>query len=272
MTNRAPLKEFIFRSALRKALKNPCGRIIPRSGEEGEGVNCFVVYVNSNGGKPYLLIDALVGDLVRCRKWDGKSFSTEEETRLQNLLNGEVEIIHYVGLYKMPYRTAWDFVWRQYTGVDRIRVGVYWGWRVSTQFLFNRRNLRSEKLLRILRLLVLRRLSGDVEGVTTYDVMTELYSTRWWDHPASKARKAGIEFQLEALVSSGDLEKLKNGISYKAAPKALRTLEEIDEQERRHTEASRLQIWLVILTLIMALAAVAQTGTIRLPTLIDWTK
>jgi hypothetical protein len=98
--------------------------------------------------------------------------------------------------------------------------------------------------------------------------MTELYSIRWIDHPAGESRDAEVEFQLESLVGSGEIAK--DGITYRAVPKSLVTLEQIDEQDRRHREASRLQIWIVVLTFILALAAIVQTGLVRLPTIFDF--
>ena len=94
--------------------------------------------------------------------------------------------------------------------------------------------------------------------MTSWDIMTELYSSRWSGHPANKSRQSEIEFQLDSLLHSGDLEG--DRITYKATPKSMVTLDQADEQDRRHREASRLQRWIVYLTFVIAVAALQQAG------------
>jgi hypothetical protein len=250
------LKERLLRRALSQVLKRPCPDRVPRSGEEGQGINCFTAYVYAYDGEPYLVVDSLHDDFIRGRRWDGKSFSLEADERVRNLLDKEVGIIHYYGLDKIEFTGAWDFLWHHYTGSFYIQIGARRTWQSVSHFVFNKRSLPSQRRLRILRLLISSHLSGKTDGLTTSDIKTEIYSTRWVDLPTPGSRKAELEFQLDSLLASGELEKV--GSSYRATPKSLVTLDQIDEQERRHREALRLQLWIVILTFIIALAAMVQ--------------
>jgi hypothetical protein len=270
----AHLRQRIIRSVLRRVLSRRCSHEIPRSGREGERVNCFVARTQRNG-EPYLLLDSLDGDVVKCRRWHDGSFSVELEENVSSLVNAELFIYHYYGLDRITFVGAWDFLWHRYTGLAYIRIAARRAWHAAAQFLFNRRSLQSQQRLHILRLLVRARLAGgrigplvEERGLSYFDVMTELYSSRWIYHPDKDSRSAEVDFLLESLVASKDA--LKDGITYKATPQSIVTLEQTDEEDRRHREANRLQRWIVILTLIIALGAIVQSGLIRLPTLLDF--
>lgn len=136
---RAGLKERLFRSTLRRVLPRPCPDLVPLSGDEGARVNCFVTYVIAYDGRPYLLLDSLVGEFVKCRRWDGKSFSIEMHERVRNLVDKNLNIVHHDGLEKTVFTGAWDFLWQRYTAFFSIRVGVRRGWQAGFQFLVNLR-------------------------------------------------------------------------------------------------------------------------------------
>ena len=131
-------------------------------------MNCFVVYVNTSSGERYLRVDSLDADVVKCRQWDGesKSFSIEMEQPLRNLIDAKVGIIHHYGLTKIEFTGAWDFCWNRYTAFVYMQIGVNRAWQTVLQFFFNRRTLRSQRRLDILRLLVSRRLSKMTLGTS----------------------------------------------------------------------------------------------------------
>ncbi len=261
----ANLKQRMIRSVLRRVFARRCLSTIPRSGREGEKINCFTAFVDKNG-KPQLLLDSLDGDLVKCRRWDGNAFSIETDEPISTLVGSELRISHYYGLDTIQFKGVGDFLWHRFLGLIYFRIHLRRAWQAASQFLFNRRSLRSHQRLRILRVLVSSRLAGNQDGLTYFDVMTELYSFRWRLHPAQESRSAEVELQLESLVASGDLVKLE--IAYSATPNSLITLERTDEEDRRHREAFRLQLVIVSLTAIIALAALVQAGLLRLPTVL----
>jgi hypothetical protein len=243
----------------------------PPPGPEAEQANCLAARVDKNG-EPYLLLDSLEGDTVKSRRWDGKSFSIETEDRIDSLVDAQLVIYHYYGLDTIEFNGLWEFLRNRYTAAIYIKIAICRTWQAAAQFLFNRRSLRSQQRLRILRILVSACVPANIlespKGLTSFDIMTKLYSIRWERHPDSETRWAEVEFQLESLIALGDVEK--SGGTYRATPKSLVTLEHTEEQDRRHREASRLQLWIVLLTLILALAAIVQTGLIKLPTVFDF--
>jgi len=72
---------------------------------------------------------------------------------------------------------------------------------------------------------------------------------------------------LDSLVDSGELEKVNNEYVVKGA--AISTIEKYEEDERRHTEAVKLQRKMFWLTVVAVIFAMIQTGVIKLPTLVD---
>lgn len=149
----ARLKEYFFNRALHQVFKRRCSlqSLIPRSGEAGEKVNCYLAYVHAKDGKPYLLLDSLNGDVIQCRQWDGKSFSVETNKALFSLIDTDLHIYHYYGLDTITFTGAWDFLWHRHTGLVYLWVWAHRAWNASAQFTFNRRSLRSQQRLRILR-------------------------------------------------------------------------------------------------------------------------
>jgi len=263
----AHLRQYMLRSALLRVFARRCPMTIPRTGEEAERINCLVAYVDKDRA-PYLLLDSLDGEIVKCRRWDGNAFSIQTDEPISRLVGSELRIFHYYGLDTIRFTGLGHFLRHRFLGLIYVSIHFRRAWHAASQFLFNKRSLRSHQRLRILRMLVSHRLAGNQDGLTYFDVMTELYSFRWTAHPAHEARSAEVELQLDSLVVSGDLEK--HEITYRATPNSLITLERTDEEERRHREASALQLVIVLLTLIIAFAALVQAGLIKLPTLFSF--
>jgi hypothetical protein len=97
--------------------------------------------------------------------------------------------------------------------------------------------------------------------------MAKLYTMRLFLHPSWEVQERKVELYLDALVHSGELRKVNN--EYVVNGAALITLETYEEEERRHTEAVKLQARMFWLALIAALFAFVQTGLVKLPTVVD---
>ena len=77
-----------------------------------------------------------------------------------------------------------------------------------------------------------------------------------------------LEVYLESLVSSGEL-KYEN-MGYVLTDKAISTLENYEEEERRHIATVKVQRALVWLTIMIVLIGLIQAGLIKIPPLIDF--
>ncbi|SKB27923.1 hypothetical protein [Luteibacter sp. 22Crub2.1] len=60
---------------------------------------------------------------------------------------------------------------------------------------------------------------------------------------------------LESLVATKDLEREKDGLRYTVQPQIIHTLEQLDIDQQRHRSATRIQVFLIIVAFISAVAA-----------------
>lgn len=104
----------------------------------------------------------------------------------------------------------------------------------------------------------------------TLDLMSVKYGYRWAGHPGWEAHHHLLEQHLVLLAQSGELEK--HGHKYKPTGLALKTLEESEDEDRKHSANLRVQLLLAVLTFVSAVMAAAQAGLVKLPVLIDLTK
>jgi len=71
-----------------------------------------------------------------------------------------------------------------------------------------------------------------------------------------------------AAVRSEELTKVNN--QYVVTGKAINTIEKYTREQRKHNEVVRLQCVMVVLTLVLVLVSIVQSGLIKLPTFWDW--
>jgi hypothetical protein len=91
--------------------------------------------------------------------------------------------------------------------------------------------------------------------VHSTSLSTLLYTQKWIFHP-DKTRQVGYnELLLSSLEKSGDLEKTKDG--FKLLPKALLTISQYEEDQKKHREnvaQSKAMKWLTLALIIVGLA------------------
>ena len=122
----------------------------------------------------------------------------------------------------------------------------------------------------LLRFMMEDQLDRTHAGITALDLMTKIYSMRLFLHPSLEVQERKVDLYLDSLVSSGELNKINN--EYVVTGKALSTIEKYEEEERRHAESVKIQRKIFWLTIIAVIFAIVQSGVIKLPTLIDFTK
>lgn len=252
-------REVILRWAIKKTLKRRCPERIPRSGEEGKAVNCFTVHLRNPDASKEITVDSLDGDQLEGRAWSGKSFDTPITLSISAALEYEVQIEHFYGLEGVTFKNLSDFLLHQLTRLIYLRIHTHRSLDAIAQFAFNRRSLGSKKRFEILQYLLSQRQSGNDRDWGPFVILNNLYSKRWMRHPDWRERLKAVTFVLDSLVASGDVEKV--GTGYRATTKAATTMESVEEVDRRHREISRLQLWVLVFTAVLAAAAVIQAIT-----------
>lgn len=253
---------------LNRVLSRACPSTVHRSGTEGEQVNCFTT-TYSDTDDPYMVLLSRTGDHVSGLEFDGQNYKTPKTISLDAINPKRLAVTHFYGLDEVVYRGARD-----------VAMGLVLGWpygkihlhRISgrlRQRLFNTRSLPIRQRLDILRD-VLAASEGRTDGVSALDLMSHRHGYRWAGHPNWKAHHDALEFHLELLSDSGELRKSHDG--YRPTGLALKTLEESEEQDRKHSANIRVQVLLALLAVVTSAAAVVQAGLVKLPPLVDWTE
>lgn len=248
-------------------LSRPCGSRIPRSGGKGAAVNCFVTAIDK-GDDPYLIVQSLSNGQLGCIEWDGSTYTTAVEHPLASFRPRDFRITHYYGLSEVAYDGLMDFLVNRATAWPYIKIHIVGAFTHLDQYLFNKKKLVSKARNDLLKLLVDEALAGRTEH-ESLDLMTALYSIKWYSHPEGGAVHERLEFYLDSLAETGELKKI--GHKYVVTGHALRAIEEYEEQERKHTENVKMQWRTFWLALAVAALTVVQAGIIRLPVLLDLT-
>lgn len=125
------------------------------------------------------------------------------------------------------------------------------------QGAFNRRTLIRADRLELLRYLVEESIQNPGKHFDPIFLGMQRHTTRWFYHPQRREHQAYLNLVLESLCETGDLQK-KDG-TFKVAPKALATLSQYENDERKHQDdmkTSRTGHWISGAILIVGLLAI----------------
>lgn len=254
---------------LPKLISRSCSSSIPRSGEEGEKVNCYVVALDREDSPFFVAID-YKDQILKGLKWNGHSYADDYSLGLPELENGKLRVTHYYGLSEIRYDNIYDIVWHHLTKLIYLKINLYRHIDLAHQYFFNKQKLVTKKRMELLLFMMNDQLDRTHNGIDIFDLMTKLYSINWISHPSGDQQQRKLELYLDSLVSSGELRKINN--EYVVSGEAICTIERYEEEERRHSEAVKHQRNMVWLTCILVLVAIVQSGLIKLPTLLDLSK
>lgn len=262
------LDRLLLAHFLPKLLGRACPATVCRSGAEGMRVNCFNTTIREGDEPTYVLLKCRGSD-VEALKYDGQRYATPTTIALESIDPSRVQVTHFYGLDEVRYdgiRNVALGLWvrRPYAQLHLRRLGD-----AIAQQLFNRRTLEVRRRLDVLRDVVGATIGG-ADSIDALDLMSARYGARWAGHPGWEAHHRLLERHLDLLVQSGELEKCGHG--YSPTGFALKTLDESEDEDRKHSANLRVQLLLAVLTLVSAVMAAAQAGLVKLPTLVDFTE
>lgn len=263
------MKTLLYRWLLNRLIAKACEARIPRSGKRGEDVNCYVVALD-RGDTPYFIATAINGDRLEGLQWNGSAYADSSTLSIKDLETGRLNITHYYGLSEITYDSIYDVAWNYITKLVYLKIKAYRHIDSTYQYFFNKRKLITKRRMELLRLMMDDQLDRTHNGISSLDLMTKIYSMRMFLHPTWEVQHQKVELYLESLVMSGELNKINE--EYVVTGQAISTLEKYEEDERRHTEAVKLQKKMFWLTIVAVIFAIVQSGFIKLPTIIDLSK
>ena len=250
---------------LPQLLAGACDATVPRSGSEGERVNCYTTTIR-DGDEPNLLLLRLEGRDVKGLRYDGRKYSIEVTERIDSIEPRHLRVTHFYGLDEVRLVGIWAIAFGRWTKWPYVLIHFRRAWNKLAQALFNRRALASQKRLALLQQVV-NWTADNGTPIDAMDVMTLRYGYRWASHPEWQSHHDQLERSLEMLVETGDLRKDQH--RFLPTGQAIKTLDDSEESDRRHTANLRVQVLLATLTLVSSIMAAAQAGLIRFPVLVD---
>ncbi|MGE3972828.1 MAG: hypothetical protein AB7E78_15910 [Porticoccaceae bacterium] len=259
------INDFLLAYVLRMTTRRACPATISRGTAESEKLNCFYTWVLKDGEHDFVVLQVVGGEAHGVRYNDDRS-SVDVRVPLSEIRPASLKITHIYGNHKVEYSGAWSAARGLLTGWPYAYIHARRIWHVVTQWAFNRRSLPSRRRLELLRE-VIALAETTSEGVESLALMSARHGDRWAGHPSWWSHHAQLDDQLELLAEAGDLRKSTSG--YRPTGQGLRTLDDADEVDRKHSENVRVQLALVVLTIASAVMAAAQAGVIRFPTLLD---
>lgn len=250
---------FKSHSVMRSLKKKASARILYST-----STDCYVIHAISIDTKTEYLVDEYSGSTLHGRVWDGKSFSTRTRIKDPDFRNFSLKIFRFYGYFQIEYQSTPDFWQRELLLYpqrlwlnERLRQAIY---NVSTKFRHDR--------VYVIKRIVEKHLGENLEGgellhtpkvKSAIQLFSEVYGNRAYSHP--NYERASKEFRLiiESLAVSGELkEDAKH--TYRLTGKALIMISNYELDERRHSDSVFHNRLLLLLTMILAVAAVAQVG------------
>jgi hypothetical protein len=261
------LGKYIFKLFAPHLVKNQCPMTVSRVGGDAASQNCYYLYVYSNS-EPTLVIRKINTKGVIGKYFDGNEFCGDSCIPYDWFNLSNIRITHFYGTATFKYNSLYNYVLHGFTRKDIVLSHLR---RISSyilQFFYNRTKLIMVQRHELLKAIVQNYIDSTHAGIDHLDLMTKLYSIRWIMHPKGEEVEKKLELYLDSLVETGELSKINN--EYVVNGKAIVTIENYEEAERRHRDNIKAQRRMIYLTVILAIFALVQAGVIKLPTLIDF--
>lgn len=176
-------KRAIYKWLLPRFISKACGARIPRSGKEGEAVNCYVVTIDRNG-EPYFVATGIEGEVLSGLTYNGESYADPATLNFSELENGNLNITHYYGLSEINYDSIYDAAWHHITKIIYIKIIVYRHIDKTHQYFFNKRKFVTKKRMDLLRFMMDDQLDRTHNGIDSLSLMTKIHSMRLFLHPS----------------------------------------------------------------------------------------
>lgn len=219
-----------LKAAITLALQKRAPTLIPRSLPRAATVDCFVVTLSESIGNWSLLVDSAGAHGVEGRWLEADSYDRPVSVPWSILRDADFECTHFLGLFEFEYKSPLTFLLREKLLLPRLEVLR----DKVTQIGFNRVRLTRKNRIEILRLILESSIEKSAFKTSSVTLAANLYTNRLFFHPEKEQMLNHCSLLLESLVTSGDLTR-EDG-TYKLAPKALHTLSQYEEDDRRHKD------------------------------------
>lgn len=249
----------LFIAKLKAALSKDKINPIPRSGPEGESVDCYSVYVTDNNGS--YLADYVDGNTLHVNEWNEETQTHDKsvELNLGNLKNLNFEISHFHGLITHTYKTPVDFLLHELTGIYKVFSTYELAKYRIPKYIFSKRKLRRPDRIKTLESIIKMTEDNHNKSFRSSEVLSLLYGNQAILHPQYPTLNQAMSLILASLDESGELKRM-NAYEFLINGKALTTLEHLREEKYREARAQGYASKMFWLTIVLALTASFQSN------------
>lgn len=253
----------LLEKAIRIALKARCPARIPRSGEAGAAINCYSATLRSDDEVVDVLLDGIEGNVISATAWSPskKMYEAPCSLSVKSLDGLRLDVRHYYGLFDFKYRRPWALLQAKYS----LRPQRVAAWSSLSQWLFDHKTpQRAERIsaIRILKAAAVDEPVGAFDGdqsISELGLLERLHGGRIYHRPDFWKFQREAKLVLESLCESGDARRVGNG--YVITGKALQTIANFEEENRRHRRQVFLTWVMIAWTAMAAVAASIQAIT-----------
>lgn len=248
------------------ALAKPAPRLISRSGESAEDVDCFVVHLELDGSE--YNVDSRDGHWLVCRLWDeeAKEFHEPVQLSIFDAWRAKPDIRHFIGNYDVRWTDWSDFRNDQRVKLVYIKIALKRAYELASQLRSRFRKVVTVERHTVLKAVWELQLEHD-HPVGAVAVLAKVHGVQIFSHPFRQHVSTRMRLQLKGLVDTGELRNASN-IEYVVTGVGISALERFEEEESRHRDAVRTQKIMLWLTLILMISAVVQAGLVKVPALV----
>lgn len=253
------LQKIAFVYAIKRSLKTQA----PSSFRYDPSNNFTVTVIKLPTTGKEILVDGINTQNITGRGWNGTEFDEIETVSLNELGEAQFEATRFFGFVQTKYHSLSDYLWGELTALprrghlkERFRQIAY---NSTTRFRHDRISvLNSIVDAHLERAENDKGLLSKIQDAGVVQLMSDVYGNRVFAHPSFSKEAARFRLILGSLAKTGELDEMGKQ-SFSLNPKALATIAEYEQAERRHNDSvihNRRLFWL---TVILAIAAVAQS-------------
>jgi|TARA_B100001059_G_C17772665_1_gene549373 hypothetical protein len=247
---------FFKRWIIKSLLKKPAPDRIPRSGDKAGSVDCNVVYIRAKDESWTILCNEINSKGVTGKYWLNKKDYGELSIPWTWLIDYELDITHFYGTYDLRYSSVLQYFFEGILPWDKLKIVL----GKVQQFLFNRKELVRSERIETLKLILEETIENRDFTVSSVSLSGLLYTQKWVFHPDKSRQLAYNDLLLKSLAESGELTSVQ--YDFKLSPKALVTISEYEEDQKRHRDnlaQSSATKWLTFALIIVGLVQAGVT-------------
>ncbi|WP_404394690.1 hypothetical protein [Pseudoalteromonas phenolica] len=261
---------FLTKKTLRKTLKKPAPERIPTGGGDEVNNDFYSVFLIEDG--KWSLVESIEDDTLEVIRYNSETNmkDIQEFVPLSHIKKNDLLIRHYYKGDEYEYNSIPTF-WLKGLSfrIDKLRTNLRLMWEEYQLNQYQKTKLIVDKRYEILRDL-LNMWEDNPSSFCVLNYMEYKYGGMIFLHDSFDDIKVKINLYLDSFVSEGELNVVGNN-EYILTGKAIKSLENRLTEENRYRQSSNLQLVIIILTFVIATAALFQAGIIKTDPLFDFT-